>query len=117
MPQLTDSEKLTVCALVIADQPLPSYLQEKLFPTGTRPLEAAKECKATVAQALTPAIPALGEQSPEPMLFDIEQCAEKLNISVMSVRRLVRQKRLRRVPNFGKILVSADELKRFLRQL
>ena len=47
------------------------------------------------------------------LLFDVREAAARLSISVVSVRKLIRQKRLKRVPDFRKVLISDGELKRF----
>jgi len=53
------------------------------------------------------------EARPTPLLWDIGQAAARLNISVPSCRKLIRQQRLRRIVNFRKILISESELQRF----
>ena len=52
-------------------------------------------------------------QRPEKLLFDLNETAERLSMSVVSCRKLVRQNRLRRVPDFRKVLIPASELERF----
>lgn len=47
------------------------------------------------------------------LLFDIRQSADRLSMSVVSVRKLVRQNRLKRVGDFRKVLISEAELQRF----
>ena len=47
------------------------------------------------------------------LLFDIKAAAERLSMSVVSIRKLIRQGRLKRLENFRKILISASELERF----
>jgi hypothetical protein len=47
------------------------------------------------------------------LLFDVNAAAQRLSISVVSVRKLIRARRIRRVPNFRKILVSDAELQKF----
>lgn len=47
------------------------------------------------------------------LLCDIDQAADLLSVSPVSVRKLIRRNRLTRIPNFGKILISYDELRRF----
>jgi hypothetical protein len=47
------------------------------------------------------------------LLFDVRSSAAQLSVSVVSIRKLIRQGRLRRVPDFRKILISDGELQRF----
>jgi len=47
------------------------------------------------------------------LLFGVNDSAARLSISVVSVRKLVRQNRLHRIANFRKILIPASELERF----
>jgi len=47
------------------------------------------------------------------LLFDVREAAARLSVSVVSIRKLLRQKRLHRVPDFRKILISDSELRRF----
>lgn len=47
------------------------------------------------------------------LLYDIRESAACLSMSVVSVRKLVRQNRLRRVADFRKVLIPASELERF----
>ena len=47
------------------------------------------------------------------LLFDVREAAARLSISVVSIRKLIRQNRLRRIPDFRKILISESELQRF----
>jgi hypothetical protein len=47
------------------------------------------------------------------LLFDIRAAARRLSMSVVSVRKLIRARRLSRLPNFRKILVSEAELQKF----
>jgi excisionase family DNA binding protein len=47
------------------------------------------------------------------LLFNIEEAAARLSMSVVSVRKLLRQERLKRVPDFRHVLISDSELHRF----
>lgn len=47
------------------------------------------------------------------LLFDVREAAARLSVSVVSLRKLIRQNRIRRVPDFRKILISETELQRF----
>ena len=47
------------------------------------------------------------------LLFDVREAAARLSVSVVSIRKLIRQNRIRRVPDFRKILISENELQRF----
>jgi hypothetical protein len=47
------------------------------------------------------------------LLFDVKESAARLAMSVVSVRKILRQGRLHRVPDFRKILISDLELRRF----
>ena len=51
-----------------------------------------------------------GEQ---PLLHDINGAAARLSVSPISIRKLIRQRRLHRIENFGKILIPESELQRF----
>jgi excisionase family DNA binding protein len=50
------------------------------------------------------------------LLFDVREAAARLSVSVVSIRKLIRQNRLRRVPDFRKILISDAELQKFASQ-
>ena len=54
-----------------------------------------------------------GNGAATPLLHNIRSAAARLSISPVSVRKLIRQKRLRRVPDFRKILIAETELQRF----
>jgi hypothetical protein len=54
-----------------------------------------------------------GGASVQPLLHDIYSAAARLSMSVVSVRKLIRQGRLRRIPDFRKILIAESELQRF----
>jgi hypothetical protein len=47
------------------------------------------------------------------LLCDIDQAAALLSVSPISIRKLIRRNRLSRIPNFRKILISYDEVRRF----
>ena len=47
------------------------------------------------------------------LLFDVREAAARLSVSVVSIRKLVRQNRLRRVADFRKILIPGSELEKF----
>jgi excisionase family DNA binding protein len=51
--------------------------------------------------------------SPGKLLFDVNEAAQRLSISVVSVRKLIRARRIRRIPDFRKILISDAELRKF----
>jgi hypothetical protein len=59
----------------------------------------------------TPVTPAVNGATP--LLFDIRAAARLLSMSAGSIRKLIRQQRLRRIVNFRKILISEAELQRF----
>jgi len=63
------------------------------------------------AAAVNPKSAANGAATP--LLFDIRAAALALSMSVVSIRKLVRQRRLKRLENFRKILIPASELERF----
>ena len=58
-------------------------------------------------------VKAAANGAPGPLLFDIRTAAYKLSMSVVSIRKLIRQGRLKRLENFRKILIPASELERF----
>jgi excisionase family DNA binding protein len=47
------------------------------------------------------------------LLFDVREAAARLSVSVVSIRKLIRQGRIRRVPDFRKILIPQPELEKF----
>lgn len=47
------------------------------------------------------------------LLWDVQESAARLSMSVVSVRKMLRQGRLKRVPGFRKILISDNELRQF----
>jgi excisionase family DNA binding protein len=47
------------------------------------------------------------------LLFDVNDAAARLSVSVVSIRKLIRQNRIHRVPDFRKILIPETELQRF----
>ncbi|HEY5504109.1 MAG TPA: hypothetical protein VIK28_03055 [Sedimentisphaerales bacterium] len=51
-----------------------------------------------------------------PLLFDIHATAQRLCMAPVSVRKLIRQGRLKRLGDFRKILISENELQRFAAQ-
>jgi hypothetical protein len=57
-----------------------------------------------------------GNGAATPLLHDIHSAAARLSISPVSVRKLIRQNRLRRVPDFRKILIPESELQKFAGQ-
>ncbi len=102
MTQLTDTEKLKVCGLILADVPLPAQWQERLFPSNPKPPETGKT--TTEAPAQTP------EQK---MAYTIEEAAALLSMKVCSIRKFIVDGRLRRVPSFRHVIITAKELERF----
>jgi hypothetical protein len=52
-------------------------------------------------------------KSEERLLCDVNQAAELLSVSPVSIRRLIQRNRLSRIPNFRKVLISYDELRKF----
>ena len=47
------------------------------------------------------------------LLFDVNEAAARLNVSVVSIRKLLRQNRLHRIANFRKILIPDNSLRQF----
>jgi hypothetical protein len=47
------------------------------------------------------------------LLFNINESASRLSMSAVSVRKLIRQRRIQRLADFRKILIPASELERF----
>jgi len=47
------------------------------------------------------------------LLFDVQESAARLSVSVVSIRKLIRKRRIKRVADFRKILISESELRRF----
>ena len=50
---------------------------------------------------------------PPPLLWDIYAAAQRLSVSVPTIRKLVRQQRLARVPNIRKFLIPDSSLQQF----
>lgn len=50
---------------------------------------------------------------PPPLLWDISAAAQRLSVSPVTIRKLVRQQRLARVPNIRKLLIPESSLQRF----
>ena len=50
---------------------------------------------------------------PPPLLWDIYAAAQLLSVSPVTIRKLVRQQRLARVPNIRKVLIPDSSLQRF----
>jgi hypothetical protein len=48
------------------------------------------------------------------LLYDIRTAANKISCSVPTVRKLIRQRRLQRVPNIHKVLIPITELQKFV---
>ncbi|HEV2328610.1 MAG TPA: helix-turn-helix domain-containing protein [Verrucomicrobiae bacterium] len=48
-----------------------------------------------------------------PLLYDIKRAAARLSMSAPSVRKLIRQGRIRPVADFRKVLIPESELQRF----
>lgn len=51
--------------------------------------------------------------APVTLLCDIRTAARMLSMSVVSIRKLIRQGRIKRLENFRKVLIHANELERF----
>jgi excisionase family DNA binding protein len=62
----------------------------------------------TTAENMKP----VGNNAPK-LLFDVREAAARLSVSVVSIRKLIRQQRIKRVADFRKILISENELQRF----
>lgn len=50
---------------------------------------------------------------PPPLLHDICAAAHRLSVSPQSIRKLVRQQRLTKVPNIRKLLIPESALQQF----
>ena len=55
----------------------------------------------------------VNETQPQPLLLDIRAAAQRLSISSVTVRKLVRQRRLARVPGVRKLLIPEASCRRF----
>jgi hypothetical protein len=53
-----------------------------------------------------------GAQS-QPLLLDIYAAAQRLSVAPVTIRKLVRQQRLARVPNIRKLLIPENSLRQF----
>jgi hypothetical protein len=53
------------------------------------------------------------QTQPQPLLLDIRAAAKRLSISPVTVRKLVRQRRLARVPGVRKLLIPEASCRRF----
>ncbi|MEI6196534.1 MAG: helix-turn-helix domain-containing protein [Verrucomicrobiota bacterium] len=67
--------------------------------------ELHKETAKNEAQADT--------NEPSPLLWDIHAAAKRLSVSPMTIRKLIRQRRLACVPNIRKVLISDSVLRKF----
>lgn len=56
---------------------------------------------------------AVNEMQPQPLLLDIHAAAQRLSISPVTVRKLVRQRRLARVPGVRKLLIPEASCRQF----
>jgi hypothetical protein len=54
-----------------------------------------------------------GNGAATPLLHDIRGASVRLSMSPVSIRKLIRKNRLKRVGDFRKILISEAELQRF----
>ena len=54
-----------------------------------------------------------GVQSPQPLLLDIYAAAQLLSVAPVTIRKLVRQQRLARVPGIRKLLIPDSSLRTF----
>ena len=50
---------------------------------------------------------------PTPLLLDIRAAAERLSVAPVTIRKLVRQQRLTRVPGVRKLLIPENSLQKF----
>ena len=57
--------------------------------------------------------PELKEPLVQPLLLDIRAAAHRLSVSTVTIRKLVRQQRLARVPNIRKLLIPEISLQQF----
>ncbi len=55
----------------------------------------------------------INQPPPPPLLWDIYAAAKRLSVSPQTIRKLVRQQRLARVPNIRKVLIPDCSLQRF----
>ena len=49
----------------------------------------------------------------EPLLLDIHNAAKRLSLAPVTVRKLIRQQRLARIPNIRKVLIPEHSLVKF----
>ena len=56
--------------------------------------------------------PAIGIQ-PQPLVWDVHGAARRLSISPVTIRKLIRQRRLSRIPGVRKILIPDVSLREF----
>lgn len=66
-------------------------------------------CSDTGAEAKSPANGA----AQEPLVWDGAGAARRLNVSIQLIRKLVRAKRLKRVPGVRKLLIPENSLREF----
>ena len=71
-------------------------------------METIKTSSDTVAEN-----PKTAANGAAKLLYNIKEAAARLSMSVVSIRKLIRQGRLKRLENFRKILIPASELERF----
>jgi hypothetical protein len=58
-------------------------------------------------------IPEMNEPQPQPLLLDIYAAAQRLSVAPVTIRKLVRQQRLARVPGIRKLLIPEASCRRF----
>ncbi len=52
-------------------------------------------------------------EAPQPLLLDINAAAQRLSLAPVTIRKLIRQQRLARVPNIRKLLIPEISLRQF----
>jgi hypothetical protein len=53
------------------------------------------------------------ESQPSPLLWDIYAASQRLSVAPVTIRKLVRQQRLARVPGIRKLLIPDNSLRAF----
>jgi len=84
------------------------YIAEAAAKNGNEPLSA------TQAPLAATAVP---KREPARLLYDPKESATLLSMSVHTIRKLIRQRLLRPVPDIRKILISENELQRLSGQM
>jgi len=83
-------------------------VMEAMAKTGNEPRSTAPA---------PPVLTAVGTPEPAKLLYNIKEAAAMLRVSSTTITRFIHDGRLRRVPNYYRVLISGKELERFAKTL